>query len=144
MYTTTSYDLGGTYRHHSGNVSHFVSSLETRLTKLGDRKNRHFGWRHGYWSYITHQWKCCIVLVHYEKSHKEKVLSIVCTIFYCDINDDLPCFIFLQYVNNSYTGNRPMSRIFGARDCSKFVQKWRRKIVMINTWMVKVIGIINL
>ena len=34
-----SYTLGGIYRHPSGNVSHFVSSLETTLTKLDDRKN---------------------------------------------------------------------------------------------------------
>ena len=33
------YTVGGIYRHPSGNVSHFVSSLETILTKLDDRKN---------------------------------------------------------------------------------------------------------
>ena len=42
---------------------------------------------------------------------------------YCDISDHLRCFISLQYANNSYAGNRPMTRIFGARNCSKFVQK---------------------
>ena len=39
MYNEISYTLGGIYRHPSGNVSHFVSSLETILTKLDDRKN---------------------------------------------------------------------------------------------------------
>ena len=39
MYNGISYTLGAIYRHPSGNVSHFVSSLETTLTKLDDRKN---------------------------------------------------------------------------------------------------------
>ena len=39
MYNGISYTLGGIYRHPSGNVSHFVSSLETTLTKLDDRRN---------------------------------------------------------------------------------------------------------
>ena len=39
MYNGISYTSGGIYRHPSGNVSHFVSSLETTLTKLDDRKN---------------------------------------------------------------------------------------------------------
>ena len=39
MYNGLSFTLGGIYRHPSGNVTHFVSSLETILTKLDDRKN---------------------------------------------------------------------------------------------------------
>ena len=39
MYSGLSYVLGGIYQHPSGNVIHFVSSLEAILTKLDDRKN---------------------------------------------------------------------------------------------------------
>ena len=39
MYSGLSYTLGGIYRHPSGNVTHFVLSLETILTKLDDKKN---------------------------------------------------------------------------------------------------------
>ena len=39
VYNGILYTVGGIYRHPSGNVSHFVSSLETILTKLDDRKN---------------------------------------------------------------------------------------------------------
>ena len=39
MYNGLSYTLGGIYRHPSGDVTYFVSSVETILTKLDDRKN---------------------------------------------------------------------------------------------------------
>ena len=41
-YNGISYTVGGIYRHPSGNVSHFVSSLEATLTKLDDRKKTPF------------------------------------------------------------------------------------------------------
>ena len=62
----------------------------------------------------------CIDHIFMKKSNKEKVLSTLCC---CDISDHLPCYISLQYANNSYTGYRPMTRMFGARNCSKFAQK---------------------
>ena len=140
MYNGISYTLGGIYRHPSGNVSHFVSSLETTLTKLDDKKNAilanenvtpYMSTMMSCWhlphvtlpSRITQFSTTCIDHIFMKKSNKEKVLSTLCGMFYCDINDHLPCFISLQYANNSYTGNRPMSRIFGSRNCSKFVQK---------------------
>ena len=72
---------------------------------------------------ITQFSTTCIDHIFMKKSNKEKVLSTLCGMFYCDISDHLPCFISLQYANNSYTGNKPMTRIFGARNCSKFVHK---------------------
>ena len=72
---------------------------------------------------ITHFSTTCIDHIFVKKSHKEKVLSTLCGMFYFDISDHLPCFISLQYANNSNTGKRPMIRIFGARIWSKFVQK---------------------
>ena len=71
---------------------------------------------------ITQFSTTCIDHIFMKKSNNEKVLSTLCGMFYCDISDHLPCFISLQYTNNSYIGNRPMTRIFGARNCSKFVQ----------------------
>ena len=72
---------------------------------------------------ITQFSTTCIDHIFVKKSHKEKVLNTLCGMIYCDISDHLPCFISLQYANNTYAGNRPMTRIFGARNCSKFVQK---------------------
>ena len=72
---------------------------------------------------ITQFFTTCIDHIFVKNSHKEKVLSTLCGMFYCDISDHLPCFISFQYANNSYAGNRPMTRIFGARNCSKFIQK---------------------
>ena len=151
MYNGILYTVGGIYRHPSGNVSHFVSSLETILTKLDDRKNVILAgdmnidlikytnenvmsymstmMSYRYLPYVTLPTRItqfsttCIDHIFVKKSHKEKVLSTLCGMFYCDISDHLPCFISLQYANNSYAGNRPMTRIFGARNCSKFVQK---------------------
>ena len=151
MYNGVSNTLGGIYRHPSGNVSHFVSSLETTLTKLDDRKNAILAgdmnidlikytnesvtsymstmMSYRYLPYVTLPTRItqfsttCIDHIFMKKSNKEKVLSTLCGMFYCDISDHLPCFISLQYANNSYTGNRPITRIFGARNCSKFVQK---------------------
>ena len=56
-------------------------------------------------------------------SHKEKVLSTLCGMFYCDISDHLPCIVFLRHAKHSYAGNRPITRILDAINCSKFVQK---------------------
>ena len=72
---------------------------------------------------ITQFSTTCIDHIFLKKTNKEKVLSTSSGMFYCDISDHLPRFISLQYANNSYTGNRPMTRIFGARNCSKFVQR---------------------
>ena len=151
MYNGLSFTVGGIYRHPSGNVTHFVSSLETILTKLDDRKNvilagdmnidlvKHTNenvisymstmMSYRYLPYVTLPTRItqfsttCIDHIFVKKSYKEKVISTLCGMFYCDISDHLPCFISLQYASSSCTGNRPMSRIFGARNCSKFVQK---------------------
>ena len=150
VYNGILYTVGGIYRHPSGNVSHFISSLETILTKLDDRKNVILAgdmnidlkytnenvmsymstmMSYRYLPYVTLPTRItqfsttCIDHIFVKKSHKEKVLSTLFGMFYCDISDHLPCFISLQHANNSYAGNRPMSRIFGARNCSKFVQK---------------------
>ena len=39
MYNGMLFTSGGVYGHPSGNVSHFVTSLETILTKLDGKKN---------------------------------------------------------------------------------------------------------
>ena len=150
MYNGISYTLGGIYRHPSGNVSHFVSSLETTLTKLDDRKNATFTgdmivefekytnesvasymstvMSYRYLPYVTLPTRItqisttCIDHIFMKQSNQEKVPSALCDVFYCDISDHLPCFMHLQYANNSYTEKRLMTRIFGARNCSKFVQ----------------------
>ena len=92
---------------------------------------RHFGRKFGYWSYKIHRRPCSIVHFHNDvipvfalcnaaysyhtvfsatsidhismkKSNKENdVLNTLYGMFYCDISDHLPCFIFLQYANNS-------------------------------------------
>ena len=151
MYSGLSYTLGGIYRHPSGNVTHFVLSLETILTKLDDKKNvilagdintnliKHTN--ENVISYMSTMMSCrylpyvalptritqfSTTLIDHsfvKKSYKDKVISTLCGMFYCDISDHLPCFISLQYANNSCTGNRPMNSIFGARNSSKFVKK---------------------
>ena len=151
MYNGLSFTVGGIYRHPSGNITHFVSSLETILTKLDDRKNvilagdmnidlvKHTNGNvisymstmmsYRYLPYVTLPTRItqfsttCIDHIFVKKSYKEKVISTLCGMFYCDISDHLPCFISLQYASSSCTGNRPMTRIFGARNCSKFVKK---------------------
>ena len=71
---------------------------------------------------ITQISTTCIDHISIKQSNQKKVPSALCGMFYCDISDHLPCFMHLQYANNSYTENRLMTRIFGARNCSKFVQ----------------------
>ena len=132
MYNGISYTSGGIYRHPSGNVSHFVSSLETTLTKLDDRKNAILAgdmnidlikytnesvtsymstmMSYRYLPYVTpptHITQFSTTFIGHmfmKKSNKGKILSVLCGIFYCHISDHLPCFISLQYASNSYTG----------------------------------------
>ena len=156
MYNGLSFTVGGIYRHPSGNVTHFVSSLETILTKLDDRKNvilagdmnidliKHTNenvisymstmMSYRYLPYVTLPTRItqfsttCIDHIFVKKSYKEKVISTLCGMFHCDISDHLPCFISFQYASNSCTGNKPMTRIFGARNCSKFVKNDNREL----------------
>ena len=64
MYNGISYTLGGIYRHPGGNVSQFVSSLETISIKLNDRKNDILAGDMNIDLIKQHQRKCSIVHVH--------------------------------------------------------------------------------
>ena len=55
-----------------------------------------------------------------KKSHKEKLISTLCDMFYCDISDH---FISFWYDNSTALGNRPTTRISGIRNCEAFVKK---------------------
>ena len=118
MYNGISYTLGGIYRHPSGNVSHFVSALETTLD---DRKNSILAgdmnidlikytnenvasymstmMSYRYLPYLTLSTRItqfsttCIDHIFMKRSNKEKVLSTLCGMFYCNISNHLPCFI---------------------------------------------------
>ena len=100
MYNGLSFTVGGTYRHPSGNATHFVSSLETILTKLDDRKNvilagdmntdlkkhtnenviSYMSIIHRYLPYVTLPTRItqfsttCIDHIFVKKSYKEKVI----------------------------------------------------------------------
>ena len=171
VYNGILYTVGGIYRHPSGNVSHFVSSLETILTKLDDRKNvilagdmnidliKHtnenvMSYMSTMMSYrclpyvtlptrITQFSTTCIDHIFVKKSHKEKVLSTLCGMFYCDISDHLPCL---------YPSNMPIIPTQEIDQWPEYLvpeivpglyKRWRRKIGMINTWTANMIGIIN-
>ena len=71
---------------------------------------------------ITHFSTTCIDYIFVKTLLKEKVLSTF-GMLYCDISDHLQYFISLKYANNSYAGNGQMTRILGARNCSKVLQK---------------------
>ena len=56
-------------------------------------------------------------------SHKDKVLNIISGLFYCEITDHMPCFLSLKFEKYNRMDERPMTRIFGEKNCAIFVQK---------------------
>ena len=149
MHNGILFTVGGIYRHPGGNITHFVSSLETILTKLDDRKNvllagdmnidliKHTNenvisymstmMSYRYLPYvmlparITQFSTTCIDHIFVKKSYKEKSNTYIVLHVLLWNKRPLAMFMSLQYASNSCTGNRPVTKIFGARNCSKFV-----------------------
>ena len=74
---------------------------------------------------------------------KQNVSEIYSGIFYCDISDHLPCFLSLKGKNGSTKYTRPKTRIFGDRNCIKFVNLMESENWMISSPKIQ-IGILNL
>ena len=146
------YTIGGIYRHPNGNVSHFVSGLECVLHKINTNRttilagdinidiikfsNKEvMSYMSTLMSFkylpnitvpsrITQLSTTCIDHIFMKTSHKDKVLNIMSGLFYCEITDHLPCFYREKY---NRMDERPMTRIFGEKNCAIFVQKMQSR-----------------
>ena len=56
-------------------------------------------------------------------SHKDKVLNLLSGLIYCKIFVLFPCFLSLKFAKYNRTDERPMTRIFGQKNCTNFIQK---------------------
>ena len=150
-YGGETYTIGGIYRHPNGNTRHFVEDLEGALDKLGpnttsiltgdinidiikfenDETCNYLSTllSHRYLPYITLPTRIttfsatCIdhVFIKPARNNPSLVNDIVCGLLYCDISDHLPCFVSLKPQRAQVMKDRPNTRIFGERNCSKFV-----------------------
>ena len=73
-------------------------------------------------SRITQISTTCIDHVLMKTSHKDKVLNVMSGLFHCEITDHLPCFLSLKFEKYNQMNERPMTRIFGEKNCAIFVQ----------------------
>ena len=55
------------------------------------------------------------------RNNPSLINDIVCGLLYCDISDHLPCFVSLITQITQNTKYRPKTRIFGGKNCQKFV-----------------------
>ena len=151
MFNGAMYTIGGIYIHPNGNVSHFVSALECVLHKINTNRTTILAgdihidiikfsneevmsymstqMSFKYLPYITVP-SCitqlsttCIDQIFMKTSHKDKVLNIMSGLFYCEITDHLPCFLSLKFEKYNRMDERPMTRLFGEKNCAIFVQK---------------------
>ena len=74
-------------------------------------------------SRITHFSMTCIDHVFVRLSRREKILSIISGLFYCDISDHLPTFISIKHFRTCCKDERPMTRLFGEKPTASFVQR---------------------
>ena len=76
------------------------------------------------------------------------MIDTLCGMFYCDISDHLPCFISFHSDTSKNSDKRPMTRIFGTKNCATFVTKmsdenWNKKYMdNDNDWYHKFISIV--
>ena len=150
-YGGETYTLCGLYRHPNGNTRHFVEDLEGALDKLGPKttsiligdinidkiKFEHDETcnylstllSHRYLPYITLPTRIttfsatCIdhAFIKPARNNPSLVNDIVCGLLYRDISDHLPCFVSLKSQRAQVMKDGPNTRIFGERNCSKFV-----------------------
>ena len=151
MFNGAMYTVGGICRHANGNISHFVSTLEcvlhnsdtNRTTVLaGDINIDIIKFSNEdvvsyvstlmsfkYLPYITVPSRItqlsttCIDHMFMKTSKKDKVLNTTSGLFYCEITDHLPCFLSLKFEKYNRKDERPMTRIFGEKNCAIFIQK---------------------
>ena len=151
MFNGAMYTVGGIYRHPNGNVSHFVAALECVLHKINTKRTTVLAgdmnidiikfsnedvmfymstlMSFKYLPYITVPSRItqlstmCIDHIFMKTSQKDKVLNVMSGLFYCDITDYLPCFLSLKFDKYNRIDERPMTRIFGEKNCANFIQK---------------------
>ena len=172
------YVVGGIYRHPNGNTAHFIDDLETAIGKLKDNvtvilagdinidiikfenektmaylttllSNRFFPFI-TLPTRITDFSATCIdhIFVKPGGHVKQNISEIYSGIFYCDISDHLPCFLSLKGKNCSTKYTRPKTRIFGDRNCRKFVnlmesENWDDMFTEDTDWYTKFIQIVR-
>ena len=61
------------------------------------------------------------VFIKPARNNPSQVNDIVCDLLYCDISNPLPCFVSLKLQRAHVMKDRTNTRIFGERNCSKFV-----------------------
>ena len=150
-YRATAYTIGGIYRHPNGNVSYFITDLEIILNQIDNDETTGLAedinidiikfsnedvvsyvttlMSYGYLPYITipfritHFSMTCIDHIFVRLSRREKILNIISGLFYCDISNHLPNFISINHNRTCCKDDRPMTRLFGAKNTASFVQR---------------------
>ena len=74
-------------------------------------------------SRITNSSMTCIRNSFVRLSRREKMLSIICGLFHCDIVDHLPNFISIKHNMTCCKDERPMSSWFGEKNTASYGQR---------------------
>ena len=142
------YFIWGIYRHPNGNVPHFITDLEMVLNQIdNDETTVLIGdmsidiikfsnedvvscvatlMSYGYLPYITIPFRTtnfsmtCIGHIFVRLSRSEKILDIINGSFYCH---HLPNFISIKYKRTCCKDERPVSRLFGQKNTTSYVQR---------------------
>ena len=147
----------GIYRHPNGNVKHFVSDLEVSLNKISDGISAIFAGdinidiikynKEETVHYLTTLLSCrllpyvtlpiritqysttCIdhIFVKLSKRSRTMYSYIIAGMLYCHITDHLPCFVSLKCIDYINMNEISKVRLYGKRNCQRFVEMMTTK-----------------
>ena len=144
--------IGGIYRHPNGNMKHFVDDLEQTLMTINGKASCRLAGdinidiikfeNEGAMNYLTTLFSyrflpyitlpsritnfpaTCIdhIFVRIADDKRIRSANIASRLLFNDITDHLPCFISIKCGNNITKMSRPLTRVFGVKNCKLFIE----------------------
>lgn len=169
------FNILSVYRHPRGNKNHFIDDLNIAINKIKnknityligdtnidilkfDKNNIHSEYvstlfENGFHPLVTFPTRItshsATLIDHmFIKTHKDN-LHTTSGIIYCDISDHLACFLSTRPKVNNTTNKRPKVRLFGQKQCDKFVEQmnlyaWENLYSANNDWYHEFIQIVS-
>ena len=144
--------IGGIYRHPNGNMKHFVDDLERTLMTINGKTSCILAGdinidiikfeNEGTMNYLTTLFSYRFlpyitlpsritnfsatfidhIFVRIADNKRIEPADIASGLLFNDITDHLPCFISIKCGNHNTKMSRPLTRVFGDKNCQRFIE----------------------